>query len=495
MSRAARLEADMTSMYAVLDIESARFSETVLARRLAASANTVRTPVDELAAWLEQRRVHSPYRVVEVPFADLTGWHFAEGSGDLVHETGRFFSVEGIEVQTDFGDLPRWSQPIIHQPERAVLGILAKEFDGVLHFLMQAKMEPGNRNGVQLSPTVQATPSNYLRAHKGAASRYIEYFLEPGHAHVLVDSLQSEQGSWFRGKRNRNIVMETTRDVAEHGDFRWLTLGEILGLLRLPNVVNMDARTVLSCLPLTPDGTRAGADEFGDALARSASSGDRAALHPLVEVKSWLTGRKAGYSLLTNRLGLDEVPGWHRDAWRVSHHSGRYFCVLGVQVQASNREVRSWAQPLLAPVGIGLVAFVVRRIGGVVHVLARADLRPGYRDVVELGPTVQCTPGNFADAPERLPELAGFVTSADVLVRYDMLQSEEGGRFHHAVTRHLIVETRDDPPLRRPADFKWLTVAQLMALIDGSYQVNIEARSLSLCLNTLYGQQTPGVRT
>jgi hypothetical protein len=452
----------MTSMYAVLDIESARCSETVLARRLAASATTVRTPVGELAAWLEQRRVNSPYRVVEVPFADLTGWHFAERGGDLVHETGRFFSVEGIEVQTDFGDLPRWSQPIIHQPERAVLGILAKEFDGVLHFLMQAKMEPGNRNGVQLSPTVQATPSNYLRAHKGAASRYIEYFLEPGHAHVLVDSLQSEQGSWFRGK--------------------------------LPNIVNMDARTVLSCLPLTPDGAR-GADEFGDALARSASSGDRAALHPLVEVKSWLTGRKAGYSLLTNRLGLDEVPGWHRDAWRVSHHSGRYFSVLGVQVQASNREVRSWAQPLLAPVGIGLVAFVVRRIGGVVHVLARADVRPGYRDVVELGPTVQCTPGNFADAPERLPELAGFVTSDGVLVRYDMVQSEEGGRFHHAMTRHLIVETRDDPPLRRPADFKWLTVAQLMALIDGSYQVNIEARSLSLCLNTLYGQQTPGVRT
>ena len=50
-----------------------------------------------------------------------------------------------------------WDQPIIDQPEIGFLGILCKEIKGSLHFLLQAKIEPGNKNFVQLSPTLQAT--------------------------------------------------------------------------------------------------------------------------------------------------------------------------------------------------------------------------------------------------------------------------------------------------------------------------------------------------
>ena len=34
-------------------------------------------------------------------------------------------------------------------------------------YLLQAKVEPGNINKIQISPTVQATRSNYLRIHGG----------------------------------------------------------------------------------------------------------------------------------------------------------------------------------------------------------------------------------------------------------------------------------------------------------------------------------------
>jgi len=159
---------------------------------------------------------------------------------------------------------------------------------------------------------------------------------------------------------------------------------------------------------------------------------------------------------------------------------------VGVRVHASNREVRSWCQPLLAPRGLGLAAFVVRRIDGILHLLARADLRPGYRDVVELGPTVQCTPANFDDvSDDRRPAFLDLVLSAGAKVRYDVVQSEEGGRFERALTRHLVVEVGDEVPIHTPPDFCWLTVVQLRALVPGSYQVNIEARSLLLCLETL----------
>lgn len=464
-----------------------------LADRLAVSARHRAAGTALLEQWIAERRRRSPFEVARVSFDRLEGWRVAPGSGDLVHRSGRFFSVQGIHVQTDYGSVAEWSQPILDQPERAILGILAKEIGGVLHFLMQAKMEPGNFGTVQLSPTVQATPSNYQRAHNGRAAAYVEYFAEPGRAQVLVDVLQSEQGSWFRGKRNRNVVIEVTGEVPHHDNFVWLTLGELYALLRLPNVVNMDSRTVLSCLPL-PAGDAAGRDGFWAALRRSTSPSDDRAVASSLEVASWLTGRKSAYALTTRQVPLRSVAGWTRTEDEIRHSTGCYFSIIGVEVRATNREVGHWCQPLLAPRGRGLVAYVVRRIDGVLHLLARADLRPGYRDVVELGPTVQCTPKNFAATPERRPAFLDLVLSDDVVVRYDVLQSEEGGRFHHAVTRHMVVEVGDDFPLSVPPDFAWVTLAQLKRLVASSYQVNIEARSLLTCIHALSGSDPAPLR-
>jgi oxidase EvaA len=438
-----------------------------LADRLVVSAAHRHADTAQLERWIARRRRDNPFAVTRVPLDGLEGWSFASRSGDLVHESGRFFSVQGIHVRTDYGPVAEWSQPILDQPERSILGILVREIDGVLHFLMQAKMEPGNENTVQISPTVQATRSNYTRAHHGRRAPYVEYFAEPGRARVLVDVLQSEQGSWFRGKRNRNVVMEITGDVERHDDYIWLTLGELYALLLLPNVVNMDSRTVLSCLPLT--GPR----------------NDDPAISSTLEVGSWLTRRKARYELTTTQAPLCSLAGWERSDAEIRHWEGKYFSIVGVRVRATNREVGEWCQPLLAPCSDGLVAFVARRIDGVLHLLARADLRPGYRDVVELGPTVQCTPGNLVGHPERRPPFLDLVLSRDVNVRFDVRLSEEGGRFDHAVTRHMIVEVGEDFPLATSPDYAWVTPAQLQDLIRSSYQVNIEARSLFACLNAI----------
>ncbi|MEV0666832.1 NDP-hexose 2,3-dehydratase family protein [Actinomadura luteofluorescens] len=457
-----------------------------LGRRLAASAESRPRPAGDIVEWLAERRRSVPVQVTRIPFERMAGWSFTPESGDLVHESGRFFTVGGIDARTDYGAVPEWRQPIIYQQDVAIVGILAKEIDGVLHFLMQAKIEPGNVNTVQLSPTVQSTSSNYLRTHRGARSRFVEYFTEPGRARVLVDVLQSEQGAWFWAKRNRNVVMEVTGEVEPHDDFAWMTLGQILDLLHHPNVVNMDSRTVLACLLASGSSIVRPGDGAAAAFAAPPhASGEDAFLSP-VQVRSWLTERKSAYTLTTRAVPLASVEGWERDADAIRRPDGRYFSVVGVEVHAGNREVSDWCQPLLEPCGIGLAALVVRRINGILHVLARADLRPGCRDTVELGPTVQCTPGNYEEATgERRPRYLDLVLSRSVKVRYDVVQSEEGGRFRHALTRHLVVEVGGGFPVRTPADFCWLTVPQAMALARQSYQVNIEARSLLLCLHAL----------
>ncbi|WP_447001704.1 NDP-hexose 2,3-dehydratase family protein [Saccharothrix isguenensis] len=78
---------------------------------------------------------------------------------------------------------------------------------------------------------------------------------------------------------------------------------------------------------------------------------------------------------------------------------------------------------LLERVSSGLASFRVRCREGVPQVLAPADLWPGYRDVVELGPTVQCAPAAVADGARTWFLDDVLVPGADV--HYDVVQSEE----------------------------------------------------------------------
>ncbi|WP_328609957.1 NDP-hexose 2,3-dehydratase family protein [Amycolatopsis sp. NBC_00345] len=460
-----------------------------VAARLAVSAAAPTGGARAAMTWLRERRRRGSFRVTPVPFSRLDGWSFRPGDGDLVHRSGRFFTVEGAQVTTPDGT-GRWRQPIIRQDDVAVLGILALEINGVLHFLMQAKMEPGNIGLVQLSPTVQSTPSNYSRAHQGTTSRYVEYFLGGHPGRPLVDILQSEQGSWFRGKRNRNVVVEVDEPVEEHEDYRWLTLAEILYLLRYPDVVNMDTRTVLSCLPLPMD-------DSAPTPARSLGMHGQEPRHDTAEVHRWLRESREQRALSVERIPLTATAadGWVQDEARIAHPSGRWFRIIGVDVDADSREVTAWSQPLLEPCGVGLVALVTRRIGDTLHLLVKADVRLGYQDGVELGPTVQCTPSNFPPGTPGRPEfLDAVLATPPERVLHESRQSEEGGRFHHATTRHLVVGQDPAAPLDPPPGYLWITAHQLAELMVTSCQVNIEARSLLLTLLSVLHSPSEGAQ-
>ncbi|MEU8782738.1 NDP-hexose 2,3-dehydratase family protein [Streptomyces sp. NPDC048637] len=445
-----------------------------LPSRLAVSALATEGGVmsnDAFHAWFEERQRTHALQVSRIPFEELQGWNFAPGNGNLRHDSGRFFSIEGIRVRSDYGPVGAWCQPIIHQPEIGVLGIAVREIDGVLHCLMQAKPEPGNINGVQLSPTVQATKSNYTRVHGGSPVPYMDCFIDADPGRVLADVLQSEQGSWFFRKRNRNMVVEVGPEVEAGEDFCWLTLGQLGALLHHPDLVNMDARTVLSCIP--------------DWRAGSATA--NAGLHSDTEIRSWITTRRARHEITTEPLPLRETEGWRRSEKAISHESGLFFSVVAVDVSSHRREVPAWSQPLLEPHGLGIAALLVKRIRGVPHALLSARVEPGFLDVVELGPTVQCTPESYAQLPaeDRPRYLDVVLDRRPERTLFDAVLSEEGGRFRHARSRYLIIEVGDEFPTGTPAGFRWVTLCQINELLKYSHHLNVQARTLVAGMRTL----------
>lgn len=142
---------------------------------------------------------------------------------------------------------------------------------------MQAKIEPGNVNKIQISPTIQATKSNFTQKHGGKKPAYIEYFLNSDRYKVLVDQIQSEQSSRFLGKRNRNIIVSVDEDIEVLSSHMWMTLKQIKELMKIDNLVNMDTRTVLSCIPylsLTDDEKKSIGYPKSNELKKSLYEGD-----------------------------------------------------------------------------------------------------------------------------------------------------------------------------------------------------------------------------
>lgn len=440
---------------------------------------------EEIKAWIEQRNREVEVRVEKIPFAEMKMWH-SESDGSIHHDSGKFFSIVGIDVQTDFGQNNHWRQPIILQPEVGYLGILIKEINGVLYCLMQAKIEPGNVNCVQISPTLQATKSNYSRVHEGKSPHYLEYFVNAKPENIILDQLQSEQGARFMRKRNRNIIIKVDEDVPVLEDFRWMTLGQIKELMAYDNMVNMDTRTVLSGLKfsdyVTPlDGLR-NMSLFGKDMILSANTN-----HSLTSTRdhlSWLTGLKARYDLLVNYCPINGMPQWKRTESEIVREDQKYFRIIGVNVIISNREVSSWCQPLVEPMQQGLCAFIIKKIDGVYHFLMQAKLECGNFDVMELAPTVQCLTGNVFAENIQKPAFAEYVLNArkDQIV-FDTLQSEEGGRFFKEQNRNLIVEADEDFPLEVPERYTWMTLRQIYQFLRFNNYLNIQARSLISALS------------
>jgi dTDP-4-dehydro-6-deoxy-alpha-D-glucopyranose 2,3-dehydratase len=445
--------------------------------------------VEDIQKWLKKRKQHVDVRIEKTLFSKLNKWQYEEKSGTIRHDSGKFFSIDGIMVSTNWGGVKSWQQPIINQSEIGFLGIIVKEFDGILHFLMQAKIEPGNKNYVQLSPTLQATKSNYTQAHNGKKPRYLEYFWNAKPAQVMLDQLQSEQGARFLRKRNRNIIIKIEEEIPVYDDYIWMTLAQIKKLMQKNNIVNMDTRTVISGISygnlegeVVDFFNFLGHNEKGEtiekALLKSALI-DKGALHSTDEIISFLTRLKSIYDLDISKVPLKNLEEWKFSDDEIKQVEDKYFRVIPVDIEISNREVVKWSQPMVEPAQEGISAFVCREINGILHFAVQAKLECGNHDIIEFAPTVQCLTGNYRNSKSGSIPFLEYVLSVPKEKKiFDTMQSEEGGRFFKEQNRNLIVLAGDELSIELPPNFIWMTLSQLNEFLKFNNYLNIQARSL-----------------
>lgn len=448
---------------------------------------------EEILQWLHDKRKAVQVDVQQILLLQMDKWTYNEMEGRIQHQSGKFFSIDGIRVSTNYGLKETWDQPIINQPEIGFLGILTQMKNGILHFLLQAKIEPGNINIVQLSPTLQATKSNYTRVHQGKTPTFLEYFNGEKKVTVLVDQLQSEQGARFFKKRNRNIIIEIPENeqLEVPDNFIWLTLKQLKDLMSMDNVVNMDTRTVISAINYGNfTHTQALQNAIPSLPTEKAERilsllSDDKPLKNIENILSWMTNLKSKYELSVERIPLNAVQDWTFDGNTMFNEKAKYFKVIGTHVQIDNREVTCWDQPMIQPAQEGLIGFIIKKINGTYHFLVQAKVEIGCFDVLEIAPTVQCLTGNYRENQNEysVPFIEYFINPKGFKVIHKTLQSEEGGRFYREQNLNMIIEAPEEFPIELPENYFWMTFPQLLLFMKFNNYLNIATRNLLALLS------------
>lgn len=442
---------------------------------------SIQNSTKELLDWVRTRNETVAVDIHKVMPEPEGFWFYDREEGRIRNRNRSFFSIAGFRGCLPDGRI--LEQPILLQEEIGYLGILCKEFDGVIHFLMQAKIEPGNVNKIQISPTIQATKSNFTQKHGGAKPPYLDYFLNASKYEIVVDQLQSEQSSRFYKKRNRNIILRVEEDVPVLPSHRWMTLGQIKTLMRQDNLVNMDTRTVLSCIPfskLCPPESELQklAGGFRDKpLFRSAFVGDGE--NKLPEAYQYINNLKMFSENTAQFVPLHELRDWEKVNGEFVCQKPWPFKVTFCDISIEGREVKHWQQPLFEAMGIATFGLVCCEENGILKFVVRAMPEVGCFDVAELGPTIQ---------REATPAAEEEKTAMDKLfdrrletregIFYDHLLSEEGGRFYHEQNRNVLLRVnREDLP-SLPEGYFLLDHRSLNELVQVNNTLNIQLRNL-----------------
>lgn len=427
----------------------------------------------DIFSWVDLMNNTAKVTITETSILNTNFWKYDPNKGEVVNVKGSFFSIKGIQE----GSI---QQPIIIQSEVGILGIIAKYINGVIHFLMQAKIEPGNINCVQISPTVQATKSNYTLAHGGKFPPYTEYFLSNNTGEVIYNQLQSEQGSRFFKKKNRNVVILIDDEIDVLPNFKWMTLGQIKTLMDKENLVNMDTRTVISGLPI--DVELLDKEEKAEfelmlnnyALLNSFKKNDELLSKSIKKINDF----RKQHVFDTKIIPLTELKDWKISEYGISHINDYHFEIKYYNIYIEGREVNGWIQPMVKASGRASFVLCEKIINNTLYFLVKIKHEIGSDNVAEYGPSLQLEFGNRIDNNDFVGKYIFDCLDDKKHWFKKVLLSEEGGRFYHEENYNYLLLMNENELNVLSDEYMWVSYKTIYDMIIQGGLANIQLRNM-----------------
>ena len=412
--------------------------------------------------WFDYQKRINKFKIKKINLNKISNWNIR--SDKIFHATNKFFKIIGIKVKSNYYN-KGWDQPIILQNEIGILGIIKNL--KTKKYLLQAKVEPGNINKLQLAPTVQATESNYKGVHGGKLVPYVNFFLR------LKDKKkyhQSEQGFRYLYKFNSNILLATNKVFKKERNFFWFSKEEIQNLIQKKNIINMDTLSI-----------------FSTVIKKKISN--EHSINSEKKVFRWLENNDSKYYIKIKKIRLNSLKDWIFDKYKIYHKNKKHFSVIGIDVKTSKRENNSWSQPILEGKKIAFAGFIKKNINNHEHYLCRYILKPGLKKSV-----VSCTVNtsdllNFSKDKNlsslQKDYIKNYFLKKNYKIEYDNILSEEGGRFYNCQIRYMIINLDYHELTNIGDNYIWLSHNQIIKLIEKK-RLDIESRLLFACGNIEY---------
>jgi oxidase EvaA len=218
-------------------------------RRMILSSTTnhsLISTIDHLS-WLTNLKAKYDLRITPCPINNMPEWNNSDI--EIAREDGKYFKIIGVNVTISNREVASWSQPLVQPMQDGICAFIVKKIDGIYHFLVQAKLECGNFDVIELAPTVQClTGAVGKEAHE--KPDFYDYILKANKEQVIIDTLQSEEGGRFYHEQNRNLLVEAEENFPLNlpPRFTWMTLNQIYEFLRFNNYLNIQARSIISAI-------------------------------------------------------------------------------------------------------------------------------------------------------------------------------------------------------------------------------------------------------
>ena len=409
--------------------------------------------------WFKLQKKNNKIKVKIKKLDNLNNWYFSKDS--IFHESKKFFKIIGIDVKSNLIG-KNWDQPIIVQNELGILGIIKDKKKE--RYLLQAKVEPGNKNKLQLSPTVQATKSNYTRIHGGKKIPFLSFFINKKKNFIS----QSEQGYRYLFKFNYNSLVETTKSIKIFDNFYWFNKNDLTKLVKIKSILNMDTISVFSTFILK--------NKIDFPLIN------------MQKINKWIKIKDKAFNLKIKIKPLANLKNWIVKNDSITHKKNKHFSVIGININANKREVKVWDQPIIKGKEMAFAGFLIKEFNKTNHYLCRYNKKPGLKKS-----TLSCSVNtsdlknyNSSNNLENFEKkiLKDFFLNKKRKLKsiYDNILSDEGGRFFNCEIRYKALQLNNNTKIKIPHNYIWISQNQMIEMISKK-RIDIEARLLFGCIN------------
>ncbi len=194
--------------------------------------------------WINKMKKIYTLNIKRIPLNKTSRWKQTDFK--IAHESKRFFSIIAVSVNVDSREIAHWAQPLLTSDFCGIAGFIVKKIKSVFHFLVQAKMEAGNFEVIELAPTIQLYSTEDMTQEK-EKSPFLDFFINAKPDQIKYSTIQSEEGGRFYCLQNRYIIIEVdeTELTRVPENYMWITLGQMMELVKY-GYFNIYARSLLA---------------------------------------------------------------------------------------------------------------------------------------------------------------------------------------------------------------------------------------------------------